>query len=64
MKFQNVVTNLHEKNEYFIVIRNLKWALNHGLVLERVNWVNKFNQNALAKTMYWHEHKSKEKSKK
>ena len=55
---------MYEKNEYFIVIRNLKQALNHGLVLEKVNRVNKFNQDALVKTLYWHEHKSKEKSKK
>ena len=38
MKFEKVeklVTNLHDKTEYAIHIRNLKQALNHGLILKQ-----------------------------
>ena len=38
------VTNLHDKTEYVIHIRNLKQALNHGLILKKVHRVIKFNQ--------------------
>ena len=48
-KFKKVVTNLHDKTEYVIHIRNLKQALNHGLVLKKVHRVIKFNQNAWLK---------------
>ena len=44
MKFENaekLVTNLHDKTEYFICIRNFKEALNHGLVLQKVHKVIK-----------------------
>ena len=41
--------NLHDKTEYVIHIRNLKQALNHGLVLKNVHRVIKFSQNALLK---------------
>ena len=57
MKLQKVkkrVANLHDKTEYFI--RNLKEALNCGLILEKVHRVIKFNQKALAKTIYWYEY--------
>ena len=37
------------KKEYVIHIRNLKQALNHGLVLEKVHRVIKFNQKAWLK---------------
>ena len=40
MKFQKVeklFTNLHDKTEYVIHIRNLKEALNHGLLLKKKN---------------------------
>ena len=33
-KVQKLLSNLHDKTEYFIHIRNLKQALNHGLVLK------------------------------
>ena len=36
--------NLHDKTEYIISIRNLKQALNHGLILKKVHRVIKFNQ--------------------
>ena len=49
MKIENVeklLTNLHDKSEYVIDIRNLKQALNHGLVLKNVHRVIHFNQKA------------------
>ena len=35
-KVGKLVSNLHNKNEYVIHIRNLKQALNSGLVLKKV----------------------------
>ena len=40
------LADLHDKTGYVIHIRNLKQGLNHGLVLENVHRVIKFNQNA------------------
>ena len=34
-RFEKLVTNLHDKTEYFIHIRNLKQALNHGLIWKK-----------------------------
>ena len=48
-KVEKLVANLHDKSEYVIHIRNLKQALNHGLVLENIHTVIKFNQNAWLK---------------
>ena len=48
-KVEKFVANLHDKTEYVIHIRNLKQALNHGLVLKKVHRVIKFNQNAWLK---------------
>ena len=48
-KVEKLVANLHDKNEYVIYIRNLKQALNHGLLLKRDHRVIKFNQNAWLK---------------
>ena len=45
-KVEKLVINLHDKIEYVIHIRNLKQALNHGLVLKKVHRVIKFNQKA------------------
>ena len=39
------VASLHDKTEYVIQIRNLKHALDHGLVLQKVHKVIKLNQN-------------------
>ena len=47
---EELVANLHDKTEYVIHIRNLKQALNHGLVLKKVHKVIKFNQNAWLKS--------------
>ena len=48
-KIEKLIANLHDKTEYVIHIRNLKQALNHGLVLKKVHRVIKFNQNAWLK---------------
>ena len=34
-KVKKVVTNLHDKTEHVIDIRNLKHALNHGLIVKK-----------------------------
>ena len=48
-KVEKLVANLHDKTEYVIHIRNLKQALNHGVVLTKVHRVIRFNQNAQLK---------------
>ena len=48
-KVEKLVANLRDKTEYVIHIRNLKQALNHRLVLKKVDRVIKFNQNAWLK---------------
>ena len=48
-KVEKLVPNLQDKTEYVIHIRNLKHALNHGLVSKNVYRVIKFNQNAWLK---------------
>ena len=48
-KVEKLVANLHDKTEYVIHIRNVKQALNHGLVLKKVHRVIKFNQNVCLK---------------
>ena len=48
-KIEKLLAKLHDKTEYVIHIINFKQALNHGLVLKKVNKVIKFNQNAWLK---------------
>ena len=48
-KVEKSLTNLHDKTEYVIHIRNLKHALNNRLVLKKVHRVIKFSQNAWLK---------------
>ena len=48
-KLEKPITNFHDKTEYVIHIRNLKQALNHGLVFKKFYRENKFNQNAWLK---------------
>ena len=48
-KVEKLVTNLHDKTEYAVYIRNSKQALNHGLVLKKVYRVIKFTQKAWLK---------------
>ena len=49
-KVENLEANLHDKTSYVIYIRNLKQVLNYGLVLNKVNGVIKFNENAWLKS--------------
>ena len=49
-KIENLVSNLHDKTEYVIHIRNLEQALNHGLVLKKIDTVITFNQNGWLKS--------------
>ena len=49
-KVEKLITNLHDKTEYVIHRRNLKQALNHGLVLKKVNRRIQFNQIAWLKS--------------
>ena len=46
---KNLVANLHDKTEYVIHIRNLKQALDNGLILQKFPRLIKFNQNAWVK---------------
>ena len=39
-----LVANFHEKKAYVIQMRNLKQALNNGLLLEKVHGFFKFNE--------------------
>ena len=53
MKIERVdkfATNLHDKTEYVIHIRNLNQACNRGLILKKVHRVIKFNQNIWLKS--------------
>ena len=48
-KVEKIVTNLHNKAEYVIHMKNLKQALNYWLVFEKIYRVIKFNQDAWLK---------------
>ena len=48
-KVEKLVADLHDKTKYVIDIRNLKQALNHGLILKKVYRALKFNQRAWLK---------------
>ena len=48
-KVEKLVAKLHNKTQYVIHIRNLTQALNHGLVLKRVQRIIKFKQKAWLK---------------
>ena len=43
-KMEKFVTNLHDKTGYVIHIKNLKQALNYGLIWKKVHRVIRFNQ--------------------
>ena len=45
-KCKKLMCNLNDKNSYVVLIRALKQALNHGLILEKVHNVTEFNQEA------------------
>ena len=48
-KVEKLVCSIEDKEKYVILIRALKQALNHGLVLKDVHRVIKFNQEACLK---------------
>ena len=48
-KIEKRVTDLHDKTEYVIHLRNLKQALNHGLIWKKLHRVIKFNQKTWLK---------------
>ena len=43
-KVKKLVTNLYDKNEYVLHIRNIMRALNYRLILKKAGSVIKFNQ--------------------
>ena len=45
-KVEKLVAILYDQTEFIIHIRNLKQALNHGLVLKKVHRVITFNQKS------------------
>ena len=48
-KVEKLVTNSHDKTGHVIHIKNLKQAVNHGFILEKVDRKSKFNQKAWLK---------------
>ena len=52
-KVEKLVANLHDKEQYFIHVINLKQVLNHGSVLKKVHRIIKLNQKAQLKP-YFH----------
>ena len=48
-KCSKLVCNLYDKNNYVVHIRSLKQALNHGLILKKVQRVIQFNQEVWLK---------------
>ena len=51
-KVKKLVANLCDKTEYVIQTRNLKQALNHGLVLKKFHRIIKFKQKAWLKSYF------------
>ena len=50
-KCKKLVCNIHNKENYFIHIRALRKALNHGLILKKVHKIIQFNQKDFFKLM-------------
>ena len=48
-KYSKFTRTLYDKENYFIHIRTLKQALNHGLILKKVHRVIEFGQEAWMK---------------
>ena len=49
IKCSKLVCNLYDKNNYVVHIRSLKQALDHGLILKKVQRVIQFNEEAWLK---------------
>ena len=45
-KCKKLVYNLHNKKKYVAIIKSLKQAPNHGLILKKVHRIIEFNQEA------------------
>ena len=43
-KFNKLICNLYDKNNYVVHIISLKQALDHGIILKQVHKVIQFNQ--------------------
>ena len=55
-KAKKLVANLQDKTEYIIHIRNLKQAINHGLVLKKVQVIfqrKKLENNWITERSVW-----------
>ena len=48
-KCKTLVSNLYDKEKYFVHINPLKQALNHGLKLKKIHRIIEFNQEAWLK---------------
>ena len=48
-KYNKLVCNLYDENNYIVHTRSLKQALNHGLILKKVHRVIQFNQEICLK---------------
>ena len=63
-KVKKLVTNLHDKTQYVIHMRNLKKALNHGIIfLKKIHRIIKFDQNTWLKPFTDTNNKLKKKAK-
>ena len=63
-KVEKLITNLHDKTEYVIHKKNLKQALNRGLVFKKVELLIKFNQKSWLEPDIDNKYQAKKKSKK
>ena len=62
LNIEKLVADLHDESEYVIHIRNLKQALNHGLVLKKVHRMIKCDPNVWLKPYideYWYKKKKR-----
>ena len=50
-KVEKLAENLHDRGEYVVHVRNLKPALNHGLLFKKMHRAIKFNQKACLKPL-------------
>ena len=64
VKTGKLIAILHDKTEYVIHRINLKQALNHGLILQKVHRVIKYSQNGLIENIYLYEHRFTKRSQK
>ena len=48
-KCNKLIRNLYDKKQYFVHVRTLKQALNHGLILKKLHRGIQFNQEAQLK---------------